>query len=198
MDARALINFLHVMERMKDNTRHSWTSGGRHESVAEHSWRTALMALLMKDEFVHADIDKVIRMCLLHDIGEAVTGDIPAFDKTKGDEATERQAIDALLGSLPAPWPQELRALFAEMDAQETLEAKIYKSLDRLEAVLQHNEADVSTWLALEYDLNLTYGVKEAQFSPYLTGLREEMRRDTLAKMQAAQANGKTGKEEDV
>lgn len=183
MDARTLIEFLDVMERMKDNTRHSWTSGGRHESVAEHSWRTALMALLMKDEFAQADIDKVIRMCLLHDIGEAVTGDIPAFDKTQGDEATERQAIGALLDTLPAPWPQELRALFAEMDAQETLEAKIYKALDRLEAVLQHNEADVSTWLALEYDLNLTYGVKDVQFSPYLAGLREELRRDTLEKM---------------
>ena len=187
MDARTLIEFLDVMERMKDNTRHSWTSGGRHESVAEHSWRTALMALLMKDEFAQADIDKVIRMCLLHDIGEAVTGDIPAFDKTQGDEATERQAISALLDTLPAPWPQELRALFAEMDAQETLEAKIYKALDRLEAVLQHNEADVSTWLALEYDLNLTYGVKDVQFSPYLAGLREELRRDTLEKMRTAE-----------
>lgn len=186
MDARKFIEFMGIMERLKDNTRHSWTSGGRHESVAEHSWRTALMAMLMKDEFPGVDIDKVIRMCLVHDIGEAVTGDIPTFDKTSKDEDTEKNALDALISSLPAPWPNELKVLFDEMEALETIEAKLYKSIDRMEAILQHNEADISTWIPLEYDLNLKYGVEQAQFSPYTARLREEMRKDTQLKIDEA------------
>ena len=190
MDARALIDFLRVMERLKDAPRHCWTTGGRRESVAEHSWRVSLMAMLMADEFPEADIDKVIRMCLVHDIGEAITGDIPAFLKTDADRATEGREVDALIGGLPAPWPQTLGALFAEMDAQETLEAKLYKALDRMEAIQSHNESDVSTWLPLEYDLNLTYGEANAAFHPYLMRLRAEMRKDTETLIEAAEAKG--------
>ena len=184
MDARALIDFLRVMERLKDAPRHCWTTGGRRESVAEHSWRVALMAMLVADEFPQADMDKVIRMCLIHDIGEAITGDIPTFMKTDADRVVEGREVDALIGGLPAPWPETLGALFEEMDAQQTLEAKLYKALDRMEAIQSHNESDISTWLPLEYELNLTYGEANAAFHPYLANLRAEMRRDTEAMIQ--------------
>ena len=114
MEPRALIDFLRVMERLKDAPRHCWTTGGRRESVAEHSWRVALMAMLMADEFPEADMDKVIRMCLIHDIGEAITGDIPTFLKTDADRVVEGKEVDALIGRLPAPWPQTLGALKSE------------------------------------------------------------------------------------
>ncbi len=179
MDAKALIDFLRVMERLKDAPRHCWTTGGRRESVAEHSWRVALMAMLVVDEFPEADIDKVIRMCLVHDIGEAVTGDIPTFVKTDADRAVEGKEVEALIGGLPAPWPETLGALFDEMEAQQTLEAKLYKALDRMEAIQSHNESDPATWLPLEYELNLTYGEANAAFHPYLKKLRAEMRRET-------------------
>ena len=65
-----LLEILHTAERLKDVTRHSYTSGGRHESVAEHSWRITLMAFLLRDEFPELDMDKVLRMCLIHDLGE--------------------------------------------------------------------------------------------------------------------------------
>ena len=190
MDARALIDFLRVMERLKDAPRHCWTTGGRRESVAEHSWRVSLMAMLMEDEFPGADIGKVIRMCLVHDIGEAVTGDIPAFKKTDADRAVEGDEVRGLIGMLPEPWPQKLGALFEEMDAQQSVEARLYKALDRMEAIQSHNESDVETWLPLEYALNLTYGEKETAFSPYLTDLRREMRRDTEAMIADARARG--------
>ena len=190
MDARRLIDFLRVMERLKDAPRHCWTTGGRRESVAEHSWRVALMAMLMEDEFPDVDIARVIRMCLVHDIGEAITGDIPTFLKTDGDRAVEGREVEALIGGLPAPWPETLGALFDEMDALETPEAKLYKALDRMEAIQSHNESAVETWLPLEYSLNLTYGEKDAAFSPYLTALREEMRRDTEAMIDDARARG--------
>ena len=190
MDVRSFITFMGVMERLKDNTRHSWTSGGRRESVAEHSWRLALMAYLMKDEYPGLDMDRVIRMCLIHDMGEAVTGDIPAFEKTEDHRAAERQALNGLLDTLPGPWPAELKALFDEMEALETQEARLYKALDRMEAILAHNEADIGTWIPLEYDLNLVYGVDSAAFSPYTKALREAMAEDTRKKIRTAQNGG--------
>ena len=190
MEPRALIDFLRVMERLKDAPRHCWTTGGRRESVAEHSWRVSLMAMLMADEFPGMDIDRVVRMCLVHDIGEAITGDIPTFVKTDADRAVEGREVEALIGGLPEPWPRYLGELFDEMEALETPEAKLYKALDRMEAIQSHNESDVETWLPLEYDLNLTYGEKEAAFSPYLAALRAEMRRDTEAMIEDARRRG--------
>lgn len=190
MEAKALIGFLRVMARLKDAPRHCWTPGGRRESVAEHSWRVSLMAMLMKDEFPGVDIDKVVRMCLVHDIGEAITGDIPTFLKTDADRAVEGKEVDALIGGLPEPWPEDLGALFAEMEALQTPEAKLYKALDRMEAIQSHNESGVDTWLPLEYELNLTYGEREAAFSPYLSVLRAEMRRETEAIIDDAKQRG--------
>ena len=79
MEIGALLQALHVAEQLKNNTRHSWTSDGRHESVAEHSWRVTLMAYFVKDEYPDLDMNRVLLMCLIHDQGEAFTGDIPAF-----------------------------------------------------------------------------------------------------------------------
>ena len=57
--------------------------------------------------------------------------------------------------------------------SQETAEAKLYKALDKLEAVISHDESDLSTWLPLEYDLQLTYGAENVRFSPWLSSLKE-------------------------
>ena len=188
MEPRALLDALHVAERLKDTTRHCYTSGGRRESVAEHSWRITLMAYLVGDEFPEADMDKVIRMCMIHDLGECFTGDIPSFRKTQTDEDTEERLLYAWVASLPEPYCTELRALYEEMAARETLEAKIYKAMDSLEAVIQHNESDIRTWEDHEYDLNLSYGWDKVAFSDYLTELRKAIREDTERKI--AEARG--------
>jgi len=187
MEAKELLRVLHTAERLKDETRHCYTSGGRHESVAEHSWRLALTALFLRDEFPALDMDRVIRMCLIHDLGECFTGDIPSFLKSGGDEERERTALETWVASLPAPYNEELKALYAEMDALETDEAKLYKALDKLEAVIQHNESDIATWLPREYELNLTYADENVAFSDYLKRLREEVRRETRDKIAAAE-----------
>jgi putative hydrolase of HD superfamily len=183
VDARSLIDVMHKAETLKCNLRHSWTSSGRRESVAEHSWRLALMAYFVKDEFPEADMNKVILMCLCHDLGEAFTGDIPSFIKTDADEDAEKSALDVFLGSLPSPYVEELSALFKEMYALNTLESRIYKALDKMEVLIQHNEADLSTWLPLEYNENLTYGRSDVLFSEYLKSLRQEIGRDCLNKL---------------
>lgn len=187
VDVRKLIEILSVAEKLKNNTRHSWTSSGRQESVAEHSWRLSMMAYLVKDEFPDADINKVILMCIFHDIGEAFTGDIPAFSKTDSDELDERQKLQQFLDSLPEPYREELFGLFEEMYAQETTESRIFRALDRMEAIIQHNEADISTWLPLEYELNLTYGEKEAEFSEYMKRLKQAANEDTVRKIRCAE-----------
>ncbi|WMJ22057.1 HD domain-containing protein [Paludicola sp. MB14-C6] len=168
---------------MKCNTRHSWTSNNRHESVAEHSWRLAVFAYCMKDEFSDINMDKVMLMCLTHDIGEAVTGDIPSFLKTDTHEEKEEFAIYELLDTLDSPQKEELKALFQEMLALETNEAKLYKALDKLEAVMQHNQADLSTWIPIEYELNQTYANEEVEAFPYLKELREILCKETQTKI---------------
>ncbi len=190
MEPRALLDALSVAEKLKDATRHCYTSGGRHESVAEHSWRISLMALWIQDEFPEADMDKVIRMCLVHDLGEAFTGDIPTFIKTAADEKKEDGLLSDWVSSLPEPYRDEMRELFREMNGRKTLEARIFKALDGLEALIQHNESDISTWSENEYELNLHYADDRVAFSPYLTALREEIRKDTQEKIARISRSG--------
>ncbi len=178
------IEFLGKIEKLKCNTRHSWTSCGTQESVAEHSWRLAVMAMLCADEYPDLDMNKVIKMCLIHDFGEAITGDIPSFYKTEENEADEERAVEELLSTLPKSLGDELKALFAEMNAKETPEAKLFKALDNMEAVVSHNEADLSTWIPFEYEENLVYGAENAEWSPWTKALREQLREDSIRKIQ--------------
>ena len=183
MQVDSLLSVLHVAERLKDATRHCYTSGGRHESVAEHSWRIALFAWFLRDEFPNLDMDKVIHMCLIHDLGECFTGDIPTFLKSDADAEKEDDLLARWVNTLPEPYKTDMTTLYAEMNALETEEAKLYKALDKLEAVIQHNESPLDTWLPLEYEMNLTYGDQNVSFSPYLTKLRAAVRRDTERKI---------------
>ena len=187
MEPNKLLDILHTAERLKDTLRHCDTSKGRRESVAEHSWRLALMAFFLRDEFPGTDMDRVIRMCLIHDLGECFTGDIPSFLKTDADTEKEDSLLEQWVSGLPAPYNAEMGALYAEMNALQTPEAKLYKALDKLEAVIQHNEAPIATWLPREYDLNLTYANENVAFSPYLTELRAAIRRDTEEKIQRSE-----------
>lgn len=182
MNTTHYLELIHVLESMKRNTRHSWLSDGRRESVAEHSWRLMIMAYFVKDEFPQVDHNKLLLMCLFHDIGEAFTGDIPSFLKSEKDENHENHTIDAFVEELPVPYRSELQELFQEMNALQTIEARIYKALDKMEAVIQHNQSNLSTWLPIEYDLQLTYGTEETRISPYLEELRSAIRGITLEK----------------
>lgn len=187
MNAKELLDILSAAEKLKCSTRHCYTSNGRQESVAEHSWRTALMAMLLfgEEDFKGLDMNKVIRMCLIHDLGEAFTGDIPAFQKTEADSVAEGQCFERWIDGFPGAQKREFQSLLQEMTEQETMEAKLYRALDKLEALIQHNESDLSTWLPLEYDLQYTYGKEQIQFSPYLRELRAAIDAWTTEKINA-------------
>ena len=183
MKARELLEALQIAERLKDATRHCYTKNGRHESVAEHSWMMTLMAYFMKDEFPEVDMDKVVQMCIIHDLGECFTGDIPTFDKTKAHEQNEENLLYSWVRTLPENYANEMIAMYEEMAERKTIESKIYKAIDGLEALLQHNISDLSTWIPKEYELNKTYADDKVAFSEYLTELREEIRKDTMEKI---------------
>lgn len=184
MQPQELISFLGIIEKLKCNTRHSWTSSGRQESIAEHSWRLAVMAFLLKDEFPDVDNDKIIKMCLIHDFGEAITGDIPSFYKKDNDVTNEDDEVDKLISTLPDKQRKEISQLFSEMREMKTKEAKLLKALDMLEAVISHNEADIRTWLPLEYELNPIYGEEECQDFEYLIELRKILKEISLKKIE--------------
>lgn len=183
MNAKEYLNILHVAERLKDTPRHCTTSQRRTESVAEHSWRIALMAMLLRNEFPDADIDKVVEMCLIHDLGECFTGDIPTFSKTNADRSREDDLLDNWLVSLPADISARLSALYREMNEQKTAEARIFKALDKLEALIQHNESPLDTWSENEYELNKVYAFDTVRFSDWLTELRNEILDETMNKL---------------
>ena len=183
MNAREYLEILHVAEKLKDTPRHCTTSNRRTESVAEHSWRISLMAFLLKHEFKDVDMDKVVDMCLIHDLGECFTGDIPTFVKTDSDREVEDSLLNKWVKSLPTDVSNELMSLYEEMEAQETKEAKLYKSLDKLEALIQHNESPLDTWSENEFELNKTYAFDTVAFSDWLTELREAILEDTMEKI---------------
>lgn len=190
MNVREYLDIIHKAERLKDTMRHCTTSQGRTESVAEHSWRTALMALLLRNEFPDVDINKVVNMCLIHDLGECFTGDIPTFLKTDAERKTEDSLLHEWINSMPTEVSDDLTALFSEMETQKTVESKIYKALDKLEALIQHNESPLNTWSDNEYELNKTYAFDAVAFSEWLTELRKVILEDTIEKLTTEEGTG--------
>ena len=174
MTAQEYLDIISVAAKLKTTPRHCFTAENRTESVADHSWRIAMMGMLLcgEEEFRDLDRDKLLRMCLIHDLGEAFTGDIPTFLKNDVDTQVEDTVFRRWVRSFPEPQRSEWLALLDEMDALETREARTYKALDKLEAIISHNESDISTWLPLEYDLQFSYGQENMKFSPWLTDLR--------------------------
>ena len=185
MEVRALLDVLHIAERLKDELRHCETSRGRRESVAEHSWRIALMALFMQDEFPELDINKVIRMCLIHDLGELYTGDVSAALEPDAAEKYEEEhrAARRIFSLLPESQAAELLQLWREYGAGETPEARFVKALDKAETIIQHNQG--SNPPEFDYEFNLGYGKKYFRDDPLLSQLREAIDADTRARLAA-------------
>ena len=183
MDVRMLLDFMSLAEKLKCNTRHSWTSDGRHESVAEHTCRLCVFAWLVKEEFPQLSMDHVMKLCLFHDLGEAVTGDVPCFEKKDCHREAEDEGIKKAASMLPEKYEKELLEMFRELDENKTEEAKLVHALDKMEAVIQHNQAPIDTWIPLEYDLQLKYGQEQAKAFPYLAELRRAVEEDTRRKI---------------
>lgn len=183
MKINEYLAFLTQVEKLKSITRHSWTSDGTHETVAAHSWRLSLMAMMSASEFKDLDMMKVIKMCIVHDLGESITTDIPSFEKTAEDEALERVAQNQLIAMVSGDFQEELKQLFEEMNEMKSKEALLYKCFDKLEVLIQHNEASLDTWIDLEKELQLVYGEEECETFEFTKQLRNQIKEDTIRKL---------------
>jgi putative hydrolase of HD superfamily len=179
----ARLEFLREAEKLKDVLRSAHTSSGRTESTAEHSWRLCLMAIVFADELVGLDLLKVLKMCVIHDLGEAINGDIPAVNQADFPDKGEQERADLLLltRALDEILRNEILALWDDYENARSAEAKAVKALDKLETLLQHtqglNPAD------FDYKFNLSYGRKYTSAEPIFQTLRALIDQDTQDKI---------------
>jgi putative hydrolase of HD superfamily len=180
------LEFLREAERLKSVLRSGFTSTGRPESTAEHSWRLALMALVFADELPGLDLARVLKLCIVHDLGEAIHGDIPAIHQHAhpGKSAQERDDLHTLTRELDPPLRAEIIALWDEYEAAATPEAQAVKAFDKLETILQHNQGENPP--DFDYAFNLGYGRKHTATAPIFVKLREMLDAETLRRHQAA------------
>lgn len=182
-----IISFVQELERLKENTRTAWTKDGRKESIAEHSWRLTMFALVLEEYFADLDFGKVLRMCLIHDLGEAYDGDISAtlvVDQEKKYQR-EEETIQQLTEPLIEPTRHKLIALWQEYNQCQTKEAQLVKALDKMETIIQHNQG--SNPPDFDYDFNLGYGRNHALFHPMIKALRELIDQETQRKSEMNQ-----------
>ncbi|WP_342113650.1 HD domain-containing protein [Pseudoduganella sp. OTU4001] len=179
--------FLREAERLKSVLRSGFTSTGRPESTAEHSWRLTLMALVFADELPGLDLARVLKLCVVHDLGEAIHGDIPAIHQHSHPDksAQERADLLTLTRELDEPLRAEIIALWDEYEAAATPEAKAVKAFDKLETILQHNQGDNPP--DFDYAFNLGYGRQHTATAPLFAELREMLDRDTARRAAIAQ-----------
>ena len=167
-----ILDFLALSEGLKRELRHSWLSDGRRESVAEHSWQMALMAILIQPHLEEpVDLGRTLEMIVVHDLVEAFVGDVPYFETGERKllkRQKEAQAIEDIRERLGSPVGDRVRGLFFEFEARVTLEARFAGALDNLEVQIQHNLADFSTWTEAEYALIYEKIEQPCAYDPFL------------------------------
>ena len=174
-----ILTFLRAAERLKTVRRSGWTSAGDRESVAEHTWRLCLMAMLLYGRTPDLDFARLLKMCVIHDLGEAIRGDVPAPAQVGGVSKAPEERSDLL--ELTAPLPpglrQEILELWDEYESAATPVARLAKGLDKLETILQHtqgrNPAD------FDYAFNLAYGQQYTAVDPLMAAIRVRLDEDT-------------------
>ncbi|MFQ0815314.1 phosphohydrolase [Brucella anthropi] len=167
-----IIRFIQGAERLKSTLRSGHTSQGRPESTAEHSWRLCLLAMLFDRELGDCDRLKLIKMCIIHDLGEAISGDVPAIHQCADDGRAAREKADlmALCAPLPDDLAAEIMALWTDYSQGSSPEAILAKGFDKLETMMQHNIGQNPP--DFDYAFNLGYGVKQTARHPLLRQFR--------------------------
>ena len=153
-----VIRFIKEIENLKSVTRTAWTKTGRRESTAEHSWRLAMLLMVLREDFKDLDIDKAIKMSLVHDLGELYDGDISAKLQNDNDNKAEMEekAMRRMLTILPENLAENIYDLWKEYNECSTKEAKLVKAMDKLETIVQHNQGNNPE--DFDYEFNLQYG----------------------------------------
>jgi putative hydrolase of HD superfamily len=179
----AYLGFFRAAGALKDTLRSGHTAGGRPESTAEHSWRLCLMAIALEEALDGIDLRRLLELLIVHDLGEAVSGDVPAPLQQGDKTAAERADLRGLLASLPPPAAARLMARWDEYAAAATPEARLAKGLDRLETVLTHVQG--ANPPGFNYGFNLGYGRAHTDAHPLVAALRAPIDAET-ARLAAA------------
>src|SRR5215207_3712950 len=178
-EVEGILTFLRAAEGLKTVTRTGWTSTGQPESVAEHSWRLALMAMLLYGRRPDIDLARLLKICLIHDLGEAIRGDVPAPAQKAGTDKANQERADLLqlTESLPLTLQEDIIELWDEYETAESHEAKLAKGLDKLETILQHTQG--KNPVDFDYAFNLAYGQRYTAADPVLAALRARLDEET-------------------
>ena len=179
LDLHGTLDFLRAAEALKHTTRVAWTSTGEQENVASHTWRLCLMALVLAPRFPGIDVGKLLRICIVHDLGEAIGGDISAKLQVNMPNKAEQERRDLLqlCEPLPAHTRDEIVALWDEYEQAASPEARIAKGLDKLETILQHNQGAMPE--DFDFRFNLEYGAKYTTDDPILRTIRAVLDEET-------------------
>ena len=189
MEIKKLLSFIEESEKLKSVHRTAWTSTGRRESTAEHSWRLALFAAVLSDCFPELDLSKVLIMSLIHDMGEIYDGDVSAAlcpDREVKYES-EYNAAQSVFSILPELQARRMMHIWLEYNEGTTSEAKLVKALDKAETIIQHNQGDNPP--DFDYRFNLRYGSEYFEENKLLKQLRSFLDEKTKQKI--------VGKQED-
>lgn len=157
-DLAGRLRFIQEAERLKSVLRSGFTSTGRQESTAEHTWRLCLLAMSLQDLLGPLDFERLLKLCIVHDLGEALNGDIPASaaGSVPDKSARERRDLLELAASLPTALRADLLALWEEYEHATTREARVVKVLDKIETIIQHNQGLNPP--SFDHAFNLQYG----------------------------------------
>ncbi|MEM8805854.1 MAG: HD domain-containing protein [Cyanobacteria bacterium P01_G01_bin.38] len=180
------ISFIQQAEQLKDVLRSAYTSSGRQESTAAHTWRLCLMAMVFEQDFKGVDFAKLLKICIIHDLGEAISGDIPAIAQRPNQNKAEQERADliTLMEPLDERRRTEFLALWDEYEQASSPEALMVKGLDKLETIIQHNQGKNPPHI--DYAFNLSYGNQYTSKHPLLATLRQLIDEDTRRHAEAS------------
>jgi len=185
-DLKNLLTFIREAEQLKTVLRSAHASNGRQESTAEHTWRLCLLAMVLEPEFGGTDIAKLLKICVIHDLGEAIHGDVPAVEQSRFPDKSQQERRDLmhLLRSLPQSQATHFLALWDEYENASSPEARLVKGLDKLETIIQHNQGRNPE--DFDYAFNLSYGQAQMAAHPVFSALRQVLDEETRQRAQGA------------
>ncbi|MBI3577323.1 HD domain-containing protein [Candidatus Gottesmanbacteria bacterium] len=182
-----LLAFINQTEGLKRELRHSWLSNGRRESVAEHTWRMAIMALVLAPHLKKKpDMVTLLKMILIHDLPEVYAGDRAVWKKKQSNKhQNEKEALQRLIRALPSETKEEMMRLWVNFETCQTIESKMANALDKMEVLIQHNQAPIKTWNTTERTpkYSTEYGYEYCTFDEVVRQMRLLVKKQTARKL---------------
>ena len=192
-DISKILNFLGLARQMETTYRFTPKPDGGFENDAEHSWSVALICILVTTRIeeelrIKIDQEKMLKMAIIHDLAEIITGDTKTWDDVArvNKEEKEKDAISALFAKLPHDLGEDLFSLWEECEKRETIEAMIVKSVDRFDPVIHRTVFNLG-WDNVEDEHATSVALDSRQlprhsFSKILTSIYTQVRDEAISK----------------